>query len=140
MRKLIFSCFIFVFLTACSADDENSGEVQDLVEVVSVSFPENLVHRSSHQIEVVYRKPTSCHRFLGFDLIQNRNEIRVGVVNNFLTGNENCRELQNVTATATLNFVAERDDFYIFKFWRGKNAANQDVFLTKEISVIQPGN
>lgn len=132
--------FILIFFTACTANDEGDGVAQDLVPVISVDLPGHFIHRESHEIEIVYKRPTNCHWFLGFDIARSENEVVVGVVNRFDPGNENCRESGSLESSATLNFVAERDDFYIFRFWQGKTAANQDRFLTVEVPVNRPGH
>jgi hypothetical protein len=91
-------------------------------------------------LEIIYKRPTSCHTFYRSGHVPSEeNEITIGVVTSFRTSNPNCVETGNLQDNAIINFVAERDDFYIFKFWQGRNAAGTDQFLTIEVPVTQPG-
>lgn len=113
--------------------------MQNLVPVMSVTLPDSLVNSQSYGIEIIFKRPTTCHRFSGFDISKNGNEIFIGVVNNYHTSNNNCKVRDNLQDSVTLNFVAERDDFYIFNFWQGKNRLGEDEFLTIQVPVAQPG-
>ena len=47
----------------------------------------------------------------------------------------NCEDLEDELATKKLPFEVIRQDYYIFKFWQGINANEEDIFLTKRIPV-----
>lgn len=113
--------------------------MQNLAPTLSVDLPDSFEFNQSYSIEIIYKRPTNCHTFSGLDVARNANVIVIGVVTSYSTGNTNCVDNGNLEASATINFVAERDDFYIFKFWQGKNAAGRDEFLTVEVPVTQPG-
>ncbi|HSI69413.1 MAG TPA: hypothetical protein VK941_04210 [Gillisia sp.] len=139
MKRILLLVFIIILSSGCSSDDDAGDLMQNLASVLSVDLPETFVYGHSYEIEIVYKRPTSCHTFTGLDLSQDENEITIGVVTSFRTSNPNCVETGNLEASALINFVAERDDFYIFKFWQGRNAAGTDQFLTIEVPVTQPG-
>jgi hypothetical protein len=139
MKRFLLLVFILTLPTGCSTDDDAGDLMQNLASVLSVDLPESFVYGHSYEVEIIYKRPTSCHTFTGLDVSQDDNEITIGVVTSFRTSNPNCVETGNLQATAVINFVAERDDFYIFKFWQGRNAAGTDQFLTKEVPVTQPG-
>lgn len=112
--------------------------MQNLAVVTSVEMPENFEFSREYRIKVNYERPTGCDRFSGFDVSKNGNIITVGVVTSSRTSIEDCSSTGNLQVAAELNFVAERDDFYIFKFWQGE--ANGEVqFLTVQVPVIRPG-
>lgn len=139
MKKLIFLLFSFVFLTNCTGDDDDAGsKTSNLAAVQSVRLPDSFVHAQAYGIEIIYKQPASCDRFSGFDISKNGNAIFIGVVCSGYTSNPNCMDTGNLEDSVTLNFVAERDDFYIFNFWKGKNALGKDEFLIFEIPVTQP--
>ncbi len=140
MKRVLLFCLVFT-LFSCSIDDDDSGNItQELAPVVSVEMPENMVFRETHSIAITYQKPSSCHYFSGFDVSKSGNTITVGIVNSYRTASTNCSETGNLQAAAELNFVAERNDFYIFKFWRGTNSEGENLFLTREVTVTQPGS
>lgn len=139
MKRLIFLLFSLASLASCSIDEDSGGLTQDLAPVLSVTLPDSFVKAESYEIEIFYKRPSSCHRFSGFDISKNVNKIFIGVVNSYHTSNTNCSETGNLQDSVKLNFVAERDDFYIFNFWKGKNTLGEDEFLTIEVSVSQSG-
>lgn len=141
LRNNILLLAITAFLiTGCSSDDDSGDIMQNLAAVVSVEMPEQFVRGYNYDMEIVYERPTNCHTFSGLDLSQEGNKITIGVVTSFLTNNNlNCVDTGNLQATATINFVAEREDFYIFRFWKGRNTAGRDEFLIFQIPVTPPG-
>lgn len=138
MKKFLLLVLTIIPFIACSSDDD-SGIMQDLAPTLSANLPESFVFGHLYDIEITYERPSSCHSFLGLDVSPNENEITIGVVTAFNTNSRNCMSSGNLQATATIKFVAERDDFYIFRFWQGKNQAGEDEFLTVEVPVMQPG-
>ncbi|QED38512.1 hypothetical protein FK178_12650 [Antarcticibacterium arcticum] len=139
MKKLLLVFFSVLLFSGCSAEDDSDNIMQNLAPVLSVDLPDSFEFGQSYNIEIIYKRPTNCHTFSGLDVARNANVIVIGVVTSYSTGNTNCVDSGNLEASATINFVAERDDFYIFKFWQGKNAAGRDEFLTVEVPVTQPG-
>lgn len=138
MKKLVLLLFSFAYLTSCTSDDDAGSLTPNLAAVRSVTLPDSFVHAQAYEIEIIYKRPTNCDHFSGFDISKNENEIFIGVVCSHHTSNTNCLDSGNLQDSVTLNFVAERDDFYIFNFWQGKNALGEDEFLIIEIPVTQP--
>jgi hypothetical protein len=138
MKKLVLLLFSFAYLTSCTSDDDAGSLTPNLAAVLSVTIPDSFVHSQAYGIEIIYKRPTNCDHFSGFDISKNENEIFIGVVCSHHTSNTNCVDTGNLQDSVTLNFVAERDDFYIFNFWQGKNALGEDEFLIIEIPVTQP--
>lgn len=139
-KKLLLLAITAFVLTGCSSNDDSGDIMQNLAAVVSVEMPEEFVSGASYEMEILYKRPTNCHTFSGLDVSQEGNEITIGVVTSFSTqSSPNCVDTGNLLATATINFVAEREDFYIFQFWKGRNTAGRDEFLIFQIPVTPPG-
>ena len=51
--------------------------------------------------------------------------------------NQSCPEMENLTGTTDLNFIVERDDFYIFKFYQGEDSNGDAQCLTVEVPVAE---
>jgi hypothetical protein len=138
MKNLLLIIVCAFATCGCSTDDDQGGIIQSLAVVTSVDMPENFEFAREYRIKVNYQRPTGCDRFSGFDISKNRNIITVGVVTSSSTSIEDCSSTGNLQADAELNFVAELEDFYIFKFWQGE--INGEVqFLTVQVPVIRPG-
>ncbi len=135
MRRGSFFVLLFGLLLSCSIEDDAGNVMQNLAPTISVNLPETFVFEQSYNIEITYQRPTNCHTFSGLDVARNGNEIVIGVVTSYSPNNPNCAAAGNLQARATINFVAERDDFYIFKFWKGKSATGADQFLIVEVPV-----
>lgn len=140
MKKALIVIISIFFLGSCSLEDDGESIMQNLAPVQSVELPESFEPGQTYNIGIIYRRPTSCHAYSGLDVARNGNEIIIGVVTSYSSASSNCVETGNLEASATINFVAEREDFYIFKFWQGKNQAGNDIFLTVEVPVTRPGS
>ncbi len=135
MRRGSFIVLIIGFLTSCSVNDDSGNIIQNLAPTLSVNMPDTFVFGETYEIEITYKRPTNCHTFSGLDVARNGNEIIIGVVTSYSARNLNCSASGNLQASAKINFVAERNDFYIFKFWKGKSATGIDRFLIVEVPV-----
>ncbi len=126
-------------MTACSSDEDNGGMMQNLAVITTVDLPESFEYNREYEIKINYKRPTNCDFFSGFDISKSSNIIKIGVVTSYRTSNTTCVSTGNLNTSTNLNFVADRDDFYIFKFWQGENAAGEVQFLTVEVPVTRPG-
>lgn len=127
---------LMLMLTACSLDDNsNTNFTYELVPVDSVAIPDTLVFQKTYTFEIEYQRPTDCHSFAGIDYQRNENERTIAVVS-AVYEHEDCVELTDEAAIATLNFLVERKDFYVFKFWQGENETGEALFLTDTVPVV----
>ena len=138
MKKTVIILSLIALLQGCSVDDNSNGIIQDLAPITSVNIPDSFVNSKSYEIGLNYRKPSSCHYFAGLDITQKNNEVTIGVVNHSKTSSSNCPGNGDLTQMTSLKFVAERNDFYIFKFWKGENSVGEDEFIVKQIPITQP--
>lgn len=135
MKYTLFIILSAFLLGSCTRNDDEA-DMQELAPVISVQLPEHFKADQSYEIEIKYQYPTSCHTYSGLDISQKENEITVGVVTSYPVNKPNCLKTGNLHSTAKINFVVERDDFYIFKFWKGYSATGLDQFLIEEVSVV----
>lgn len=134
MKNLVLLVAVLIF-TGCSVDnDTRTTFTYELVPTVAVQIPDTLVYQNTYNFEITFERPTQCHFFEGFNYEKDGNTRLIGVINGIFD-NPECEPLDTVTAVANLNFIAERNDFYIFKFWQGENENGEPIFLTKEVPV-----
>jgi len=137
MKKSII-IFSLAILQSCSVDDNSNGIIQDLAPITSVNIPTSFIASKSYEMGINYDRPSSCHYFAGLDITQKNNEVTIGVVNHSKTSSSNCSKSGDLSKTTSLKFVVERNDFYIFRFWKGENSLGEDEFIIKQIPVAQP--
>lgn len=137
MKRFLPLLLVILLAISCSKDADESL-LQELAPTVSVNLPDGLITGQTYEFDVLFKKTSNCHYFSGFDVSKNENTILVGVVNSYNSTDSNCPSNRNIQEMAKLNFVAEREDFYIFKFWQGKSSVGEDKFLTKEVPIIPP--
>lgn len=133
---LMILCLSLAVVSCSAIDDENGLNFQRL-NVRSVVLPDTLIQGHPYRFQVTYNRPTICHAFGGFDYRSNgnfRDIIVIGAVEEDRVG---CDPQEGITGTADLNFVTERDDFYVFRFYQGDDEDGNPLFLTREIPVLQ---
>ncbi|WP_162984894.1 hypothetical protein [Mesonia aquimarina] len=133
-KSLILISFLFL-LAGCSLDDESQVDFTlELVPVMDADLPDTLYFGNEYRFQITYNRPTTCHYFEGYDYTKTKNERIIGVVNSVIN-EPPCDSLTDDLRIENLNFVVERDDFYIFKFWQGEDDEGAPIYLTKEVPV-----
>jgi|SRR5699024_5091250 len=125
-------------LTSCSIDDANDGYsfTYKLNPVVDVELPDTLQYNEVYDFKIYFEKPSDCYSFSGFDYEKDGNERRISVVSSVLTNENHCTTFEEPeTEMRQLNFKVERHDYYIFKFWQGKDSLGDPQYLTREVIV-----
>ena len=137
MRKikiLITITLSVVLFFSCTNTDDNINYHFELLKIDTAVMPDTLVLGQTHELKIMYRRPTTCHGFNGFYYEKNLN-IRTIAVESIVIENNDCVELTDEVKEATLNFYVTNNGSYIFKFWQGKDENGEDLFLEYEIPV-----
>lgn len=135
MKKILFLLSLIGLLQSCSLDKEDAVKFRyELVPVESVDVPASFVYGESYTITVRYARPTSCYAFDGFYYEKSEN-IRTIAVQNVVYQQDNCQTLNASIIEKTLLFNVLSNETYKFKFWKGKDANGQDLFLEYDIPV-----
>lgn len=138
MNKVLIILFLSICCSNCSIDDDaNPSFSFELIPVLDAELPEELKKDSIYDFKVRYLRPTTCHGFRGYDYNHNGNERIVAIVN-IVSSEALCTKLEQDTVQTDLSVRITQDDFYLFKFWQGKDAEGKNKFLTKRIPVISP--
>ena len=135
MKKLFFALFTLVFITSCSInDDDNQKYHYEILKVDSFTVPASFTLGETSVITVRYLRPTECHFFDGFYYEKDLNK-RIIAVQSRVLQEPTCLPLINEVVEKTFNFKATSNGSYIFKFYKGVDANNVDVFEEVEIPV-----
>ncbi|WP_162126763.1 hypothetical protein [Flavobacterium phycosphaerae] len=139
MKKIISLFALFFIFNSCSTDNGESF-LFELVPVTSVDIPSEFTLGDTYQITMHYNRPTSCHVFNGIyydkkiDAETSKN-IRTIAIENAVAQNNNCQTLTNNEVDYSFNFQVTSSNPYIFKFWQGKDADGNNIFLEIEVPV-----
>jgi hypothetical protein len=134
MKRLIPLIALFFILNSCSTDNGPRYSLV-LLPVDSVSMPTSFTLGGTYQITMHYKKPSTCHYFNTLYYDKNLN-VRTIAIENAVEERSDCQTLSNTIVDYSFNFlVTSNGGSYIFKFWQGKDANGNDIFLQYEVPV-----
>lgn len=139
MKKIILLSLLIITLLSCSKDDDRYSYKYDFLKVESFEVPIEFVSGDTYQITVKYKRPTSCHYFN--DLYFNKEtNVRKVAIESVIEERDNCVPLinNNPEIEYIFNFkvIQAAGTEYLFKFYKGKNAAGESIFEEVTIPVI----
>ena len=137
MKKILSISFplalIFSFI---SCNDRLEGDkILDVtaVKIDSVKIAQDTMDVFSTQSIKTYSLYTqNCEGFYGYDYLHTTPLERKVISYKFKTDG-NC--LDNITKVSQINFRPQVVGTYLFKFFTGKNAAGENIFIEKNIVV-----
>ena len=126
---------LFISIFGCSTDDSPAEEpvAYEKVKILSTNLPAQLKVGDKIMLRLTYDRPTRCHKFLGIDYEELKGALYFGVVTVY--DKDQVCENEDLTASTSFEFTPEPVDFYIFKFWQGRNEQGEDIYLTVEVPV-----
>ena len=135
MKKILSLLVLFFIFNACSTDNGNNFSFE-LLPITTVDIPTEFTLGQTYPITVHYNRPTTCHYFnnLFYDKYLNTRTI---AVESAVEERNNCHDLSAADAadSYTFNFYVTSNGSYIFKFYQGKDANGNDIFLQYEVPV-----
>ncbi|MDX1470712.1 MAG: hypothetical protein R3213_04385 [Flavobacteriaceae bacterium] len=136
MKRLFVVLYIGLLTVGCSVDSaSNEPAYQTMFMPISeVELPESFVFGQSYNIKVYYNVPSNCYSFSNFFFQDEDNIKTIAVINSVLT-NVMCETYTNVTDVASFDLRIDRNESYIFKFWKGKNVNGEDDYYVVEVPV-----
>jgi hypothetical protein len=134
MKRFLLISLSLILFHACSLNDNSVDYSLELLPVESVDMPESFIRGEIYPITVTYFKPSSCYSFKEFYYLKENNENTIAVINyNYV--NNNCIDLDDELVEATFNFEVTDNGNCIFKFWKGVNKHDEDLYLIMEVPV-----
>ncbi len=134
MKKIVLLLSVLFLFNSCSMDDESDKFHYALLPIESVDIPAEFTLGETYDITIRYFRPSTCHAFDGFYYEKNLNT-RTIAVQNVIFEQNNCVNLSETLVEQNLEFYVTNNGSYIFKFWQGKDATGEDIFLEYEIPV-----
>ena len=135
--KYLGSLLAILFLvTSCSLDDDGYNVRTEYVPIESVDMPDSFELGGLYEINVTYKRPTTCHSFYTFFFGSEDNQRTVAVVNSVVDRND-CVELEDELVEVSFDFKVVYTDTYVFKFWQGKDENDNDLYYIVEVPVVE---
>lgn len=137
MKKiLLVSVSLALVFSTLSCNDRLEGDVvQDIapVKIDSVKIAQDTMDVFTTQSIKTYSNYTeNCEGFYGYDYLHNAAFERKVISYKFKTDG-NC--LDSVTKISQINFRPQMSGTYLFRFFSGKDAAGENIFIEKNIVV-----
>lgn len=134
MKKLIALTLLVVSLVSCSTDNELPNYKYEVLPVASFTVPTEFKLGETYTITLKYQKPTSCHYYQGIYYDKNLNIRTIGVQT--VTDNDQiCNTALPPESETSFRFFVTNTGSYIFKFYKGEDAAGNNIFEEVEIPV-----
>ena len=137
MKNIIkISLSLLMVITLMNCNDRNEEDLIqsiDRIKIDSVNIPQDTMAVYSIQtIKTFSNFNTKCEGFYGYDYIYTDQLTRSVSSFKFTTATD-CGE--EVTRASQINFQPQTPGAYLFKFWNGKNAAGENNWIEKTITV-----
>ena len=132
MKNLLLILIATCLFAACSKDEPQKFSVE-ILPVESFILPDTLVLGTTHVFKIKYKRPSNCHYFEGFYYKRSLNERTVAISTSVLQ--DNCTPLTGTVVEVELKFLASNNGTYIFKFYKGKDSAGNNLFVSDTIPV-----
>ena len=136
MKKIVLIFVALLLFIGCSLNDEKNIKFHmELLPVHSTTFPAKFTKDVEYDIPIQFVRPSNCHVFEGFYYDKNLN-IRTIAIQSSVLEQDNCIVSPEATSTQILRFKPTTETSYIFKLWKGVDAAGADIYEEITIPVI----
>lgn len=135
MKKIVLLTLFILTLAGCSIDDNQSNYSYEVLPIDSYIVPQSFTLGQTYQIKLKYKKPSDCHSFQGIYYDKNLNVRTIGIQTAVLEST-NCKSLTTEPIEVSFKFYVTNTGSYIFKFFKGKDAAGVELFEEVEIPVV----
>lgn len=136
MKKFALFILFITTLTGCTLDNDNQDSYSyEVLPVDSYTLPENFILGNTYEIKLKYTKPSACHYFQGIYYSKNLN-IRTIAIQTAINTTQVCTQSIPAQSEISFNFYVTNTGSYIFKFYKGKDAAGTALFEEAEVPVV----
>ncbi len=135
MKKIALFLIVITSLLSCSLNDDSPTYTYEVLPIDSYVVPASFTLGQTYEIKLKYQKPTSCHIYQGIYYDKNLNT-RTIAVQTAVQDNQVCTMEVPPLSEVSFNFFVTNTGSYIFKFYKGEDAAGKDIFEEVEILVV----
>lgn len=132
MKNLIALLVTMIIFWSCTPDDRQEVALK-ILPVESYVLPDSLEIGTTQIFTIRYKRPSNCHFFEGFYYQKSLNQRTIGITTSVLQ--ENCQTLAGAPLEVDLKFYTTNNGSYIFRFYKGKDAAGGNIFESVTVPV-----
>ncbi|TXD53476.1 MULTISPECIES: hypothetical protein [unclassified Polaribacter] len=125
LKKIIVLCLLTVFVSSCLSDNEPNYTYQFL-PIDEAIVPASFTFGQKDTIAIKYTLQNSCYSFDNL-YYEYQDTARVVAVRAFVSLDEACAEIISQKEYKFEVNVTQEED-YIFKFWKGKDSNEENIF------------
>lgn len=123
-----------LFFSNCDLDDKENFFFVNM-EITDADVPDFFVLGQSHNMQVTFTRPDNCTYFQGFDVFSDENGMTTVVAVGSVLTEEDCSPSEE-SLTGILTVRAEAFDFYILRFYSGRDAEGNPQYLEHRVPVV----
>lgn len=136
MKKIALLLVFVAALLSCSSDNDDADNFEFIIlPVESYTLPESFKLGETYEIKLKYQRPSSCHFYQGIFYDKNLNTRTIAIQAAFNPTQICTLEIPPISEVS-FNFMVTATGSYIFKFYKGKDANDKDLFESVEIQVV----
>ena len=136
MKKIVLIFVALLLFIGCSSNDEKNIKFHiELLPIDGTTFPGEFIKDVEYEIPIQFVRPSNCHLFEGFYYDKNLN-IRTVAIQSSVLEQDHCIVSPQATSTQILRFKPTTESSYIFKLWKGVDAAGANIYEEITIPVI----
>jgi len=136
MKKIALLLALAATVFSCTPDNNDGDNFNfNILPVESYVLPESFKLGETYEIKLKYQRPTSCHIYQGLFYDKNLNT-RTIAIQTATNANQVCNLLIPPLSDVSFNFMVTATGSYIFKFYKGKDANDKELFESVEIQVV----
>ena len=135
MKKIVLFLIVITSFLSCSLDDDGPTYTYEVLPVDSYVVPTSFTLGQTYAIKLKYQKPTACHIYQGIYYEKNLNT-RTIAIQTAVQNDQACTQEVPPISEVSFNFTVTNTGSYIFKFYKGKDTAGEDIFEDVEIPVV----
>ena len=133
MKKFLLIVITCLSLGSCSSDDPAMYRLE-ILPVESYIVPQSFVFRDTYVIKLNYKRPTTCHALHGIYFRAIENSRTIGIQSTFSL-QDYCQDYTGEAFETSFDFYVNSMETYIFRFYKGKDENNNDIYESVEIPV-----
>lgn len=135
MKKIVLLLVVIASFLSCNVEDGGPTYTYEVLPIDSYVLPASFTLGKTYEIKLKYQKPTSCHIYQGIYYEKDLNTRKIAI-QTAIEKNQVCTMEVPPLSEVSLNFIVSNNGSYIFKFYKGKDAAGKEIFVDVEVPVV----